>query len=181
MVVAVTHPDVTSRNPRSLSEGGRQQALLAARRIRELLGKRTSLAAVVSSPRARCLETAIVVARELGETTREDGTYQGHIHVVEELDESETGPRVRADLDAVLSPFAKEDSGQNKAVLISTHGDLANMLGGTCEFIDGMVSEGWFEARPVIAGFEYVSGQVARVSFCEVFRGGSWVSCVQRV
>jgi hypothetical protein len=179
IVIAVTHADATSRNPRSLSEGGRQQALLAARRIRELIGKRVSLAAVVSSPMARCLETAIVVARELGESTSEDGSFQGRIHVADRLGQTDAGPRGPDDLFAVLSAYATGDYGENRAVLLSTHGDLANMLSGACELVEGTASNGWFASRPVIVGFDYASGHVSRVSFCEVFRAGSWATCIR--
>ena len=177
--IAVTHPDPTSRNPRALSEGGRYQALLAARRIRELVGKRTSLAVVISSPRARCLETAIIVARELGETTREDGTYQGRIDVVQELDETGAEPNVQDNLDAVLATHTSKDLGKDKAVLLAVHGDLANMLSSACTFKEQMASGGWFDVRPVIAGFEYTSQGVRTVKFCEAFQCSSWISCIQ--
>jgi hypothetical protein len=179
LTIAVTHPDVISRNPRSLSDGGRHQALLAARRLRELLGKRVSLAAVLSSPRARCLETGILVAREFGETTVEDGAYEGRIEVVQELDEVRGAPpKAPSDLAAALASHTAADYGANRAVLLAVHGDLANMLRGSWQLTDEVASGGWFDVRPVIAGFEHASGQVQSVQFCEALRGGSWVSCV---
>jgi len=178
LVLAVTHPDAISRNPRSLSEGGRQQALCAARRLRELIGKRISLAAVASSPAARCLETAILVARELGETTGEDGTYEGRIHVVEELQEIRGVPaKSRVDLEAALGSLAAMKMAEDQAVLLSVHGDLANMLSGSATFTGESASGGWFDVRPVVAGFDY-SPTGMRLRFCEALRAGGWVSCL---
>lgn len=174
LVLAVTHPDPVSRNPRSLSEGGRQQALMAARRLRELTGKKTSLAAVVSSPTARCLETAIIVAREFGETTRDDGTYDGRVHVSTELEEAVGPAKGRAELEAALRSHMTHDDG--KAVLLAVHGDLANMLSGAAEFTKECASgDDWFDVRPVIAVFEYAVGQIT-LKFCETLRGGCWIS-----
>lgn len=180
LVLAVTHPDPISRNPRSLSEGGRQQALLAARRLRELIGKRISLAAVASSPAARCLETAILVAHELGETTKEDGTYEGRIHVVEALEQiSGAPPKTEGNLEAVLSSLASTKMTENQAILLSVHGDLANMLSGSAEFIEDFASGGWFSVRPVVAGLDYAETGIS-LRFCEALRAGGWVSCIAR-
>ncbi len=180
LVLAVTHPDPISRNPRALSEGGRQQALFAARRLRELIGKRISLAAVASSPAARCLETAISVARELGETTKDDGTYEGRIHVVEALEQiSGAPPKTRGDLKAVLNSLATTKMTEDQAVLLSVHGDLANMLSGLEEFAEEAASGGWFSVRPVVAGLDYAAVGIS-LRFCEALRAGGWVSCIAR-
>ncbi len=175
-VIAITHPDATSRSPRPLSEGGRLQALLAARRLRELEGNEKSLAAVLSSPAFRCLETAILVARELEDTAKQRGTYDGAVREVVELKAGS------ADLDAALGILETSDIAENQAVLLSVHADLANMLSGSCAFTDGFTSESggrrWFSDKPVIAGFEHATGRPTALKYCETLRGGSWISCV---
>ena len=181
IILAVTHPDTISRNPRSLSEGGRQQALQAARRLRELVGKQLCLTAVVSSPKARCLETAIVVAREFGETTRDDGTYNGHIHVTAELDERSGAPNNIQNINKAISPFLHDHSkSEDKTVLLSVHGDLANMLIDSTTFVEEAASQGSFTVRPVIAVFDYSPDKIV-VRHCEVLKAGSWISCLQAV
>lgn len=180
LVIAVTHPDSTSRNPRSLSEGGRLQALLAARRVREKVGKRISLVAVMSSPAFRCLETAIVVARELGETTRADGTYDGRIEVSDSLAEIGAKPRTVEDLGAALGSLKVDKLPESTAVLVACHGDLANMLGGALRFASETASGGWFEVRPVISSFDFITDRVANLHFCEALVGGCWSPCKQQ-
>ena len=193
LILAVTHPDSISRNPRSLSEGGRQQAVYAARRFRELLGKRILLATVVSSPAARCLETAIIVAREFGETTREDGLYGGRIQVLGDLAEKSGGPNGPDILRSILETVAADLDrlGGNRplpdeaAVLLASHGDLANMLcastlSGSAQpvrFVNELTAGGWFEVRPVLSAFDYQQGKVI-MKFCEALRGGVWLSCI---
>lgn len=176
LVIAVTHPDATNRSPRPLSDGGRLQALLAARRVRELEGGGTCLGAALSSPAYRCLETAILVARELDATASAKGPFAGDIREVAELKAG------RADLDAALGALETETIGGDQAVLLSVHADLANMLGHARALADGFASESngrlWFADRPVIAGFTYAAGAVTAVRYCETLRGGCWVSCL---
>ncbi len=178
LILAVTHPDPISRNPRSLSEGGRQQAFQAARRLRELVGKRVSLTAVISSPKARCLETAILIAREFGETTRDDGTYDGHIHVVPELDETHGAANSVRNLNETIRPFLHDSvEAADKGILLAVHGDLANMLISSTTFSEEAASGGWFKNRPVIAIFDYAPGKIM-VRHCETIKAGSWTSCL---
>jgi Histidine phosphatase superfamily (branch 1) len=179
MVIAITHADAVSRNPRSLSAGGRQQALLAARRMRELVGNAISLGAVLSSPSARCLETAIIVAREFGETTKEDGIYDGRLNVCSHL-EAANIPRTPADLSAALSSINGNESWENRAALVAVHADLANMLSESCTFDTEVAFDGWFRVRPVLAWFLYTESRAPEVSSCETLECGCWVSCDHR-
>ena len=176
LVIAVTHPDASNRSPRPLTDGGRLQALLAARRVRELAGSGTGLTAVLSSPAYRCLETAIIVTRELGATATGKGAHDGNVREVAELKAGS------ADLDAALGTLESADIGGNRAVLLSAHADLANMLAGSCAFGDGFTTESngrrWFADRPVVAAFDHAAGRVTAVRFCETLRGGAWISCV---
>jgi broad specificity phosphatase PhoE len=184
LVLAVTHPDAVNRQPRSLSQGGRQQALSAARRLRELLGKSIRLGLVAASPSARCLETAIVVAREFGETTKNDGLYGGRIEVFEELAErrgevgnAETLHSVLSSLRNKLALIMKTESVKEElAVLLAVHGDLANMLKGSAQFSKDFLSNDgqWFESRPIVTVFT----ASLTVKVCEAFSVGEWVSCI---
>lgn len=190
LVLAVTHPDAINRQPRSLSEGGRQQALFVARRFRELLGKSIRLGLVAASPSARCLETAIIVAREFGEATKDDGLYGGRIEVFEELAEGRGEVGKEETLHSVLNSLRNklnlipktESVKEEPAVLLAVHGDLANMLKGSAQFAKNFISidghdRQWFESRPVITVLASGAGSLT-VKTCEVLRGGEWVSCI---
>jgi hypothetical protein len=179
MVIGITHPDAASRNPRALSAGGRHQALLAARRMRDLVGDTISLGTVLSSPSARCLETAIIVAREFGETTKEDGIYDGRVDVSSHLEAGKI-PRTPADLSAALSCVNGNELWHNRAALMAVHADLANMLSESCAFDAKVAFEGWFRIRPVVSVFEYTEGRAPEVRSCQTLDGGSWVSCDYR-
>jgi len=185
LILAVTHPDAISRDPRSLSQGGRQQALFAARRMREnqLDNPGIYLCAVVSAPSARCLETAIIVAREFGETTYWNGECDGVIEVRNEL---ASGPVDQEQINAVLNSLQipkQEDKprerGVKRAVLLSVHADLARMLEKSTEFDSQWVSDGWFaRGAPIIAAFDFEDRQLGAVKFCEAFQQASWISCI---
>lgn len=172
LVMAITHPDSAARSPRALSEGGRHQALEAARRLRELAGKKVVLGTVLTSPKARCLETAIILARELGETTKDDGHYDS-IVVLDKLKEQSEPIKPDTFLEVV-----KRNALAETAVLVAMHGDLASALEPHVQFREDLVSGGWFTIRPVIACFELELDAI-RVVACETYSAGNWVSCVK--
>jgi hypothetical protein len=188
-ILAVTHPDSAARSPRSLSDGGRLQALSAARRLRELAGKKTVLKAILSSPKARCLETAILVAREFGETTKEEECFD-RVEVRAELEEGQSPIQP----DALKGLFGEIRNGllaQSRqgaqwspdwAILVSMHGDLVGVIGSSAtlatEIAPGssIASGGWFDVRPVIAVCDY--DDQFSVKNCEALFAGSWASCL---
>lgn len=172
-LIAITHPDATSSKPRPLSEGGRLQAFQAARRIRELEGSKVSLATALSSPAFRCLETALLVTRELEATAKEKGNFDGNIHDVLELYAGS------ADLDAALDTIKSNEGTEKGAVLLSVHADLANMLkyGIKKDCINDSDGRLWFIHKPVIAGFDYAAGGVTEIRYIEALYSGSWQNC----
>lgn len=181
LVLAVTHPDSAARSPRSLSEGGRQQALWAAKRLREFVDKKVVLVAALSSPKTRCLETAILVAREFGETTKSETTSFDRINVRPELEEAKnpiTPEALKQILDGVTKDIEiAQHITSDSAVLISMHGDLANALSESVTPAPRFASDGWFNVRPVIAVCDFVESRLS-VRSCEVLQAGSWTACL---
>jgi broad specificity phosphatase PhoE len=181
LVLAVTHSDSAARSPRSLSEGGRQQALWAARRLREFVGKKAVLVAALSSPKTRCLETAILVAREFGETTKSETTSFDRIDVRRELEEAKdpmTPEALKQLLDGVTQDIEiAQHITSDAAVLISMHGDLANALRESVTLAPHLAPDGWFDVRPVIAVCDFVESRLS-VKSCRVLQAGSWTDCL---
>jgi hypothetical protein len=180
-ILAVTHSDSAARSPRSLSNSGRLQALWAARRLRELTGKKTVLEAIISSPKARCLEMAILVAREFGETTKAEVAFD-RVEVRAELEEGQS-PILPNTLKRLLDEIRQRVHGApDSAILVSMHGDLAGVIDASAalatEIAPGskIASGGWFDVRPVIAVCDY-DGRLS-VKNCEVLFAGSWATCL---
>jgi broad specificity phosphatase PhoE len=71
LILCVTHGEVDYGASGSLNDIGRANVDRAARKCRELVGKESVVVTVISSPRIRCVETAVRIASELGRTTQE--------------------------------------------------------------------------------------------------------------
>jgi len=181
-ILFVTHPDAAARSPRPLSNGGRLQAMAAARRLRELAGKKVFLAAVLSSPAARCLETAVLVAREFGETTLQDVGFD-RVKVCDGLGEGQNSISI-TELNKLLGEVVDKltaqrgDGAADSAVLVSVHGDLASVLNSVAASECKLASDGrFFDFRPVVAGCGYDQGQLS-VQRCDAFVDGAWATCL---
>lgn len=186
LVILITHGDRRKSISRSVFGGlcdqGRTEVKSAANRFwalrnrhaKELDGNKLAIEKVVSSPMARCVETAVLFAKELSEFTNSPqakvGPHVSEIHLCQELKE---GPEKLTcqDLAAVID---RESVG---AILVCTHGDLAGALPPTVELSATSQDGGWFKLRPVIAlvKVEPDTGfQNAQVLCCEGYHAGSW-------
>jgi phosphohistidine phosphatase SixA len=186
LVILISHADRRKSVSRSvfggLSDQGRAEVESAANRFwalrnrhaRELDGNKLAIEKVVSSPMARCVETAVLFAKELSEFTNsppaEGSPHVSEIHLRQELKE---GPErlTREDLAAVI------DHERVGAMLVCTHGDLAGALPRTAELGANTQDGGWFKLRPVIALAKVEPGASfhdAQVLCCEGYRAGSW-------
>jgi phosphohistidine phosphatase SixA len=188
LVVLMTHGDRRKSVSRSvfggLSEQGRAEVKSAANRFwelrkrhaRELDGDKFAIEKVVSSPMARCVETAVLFAKELNEFTNspkaQGSPHVSELHLRQELKEKQYPERLaRQDLAAVI------DGESVGAMLVCTHGDLAGALPSTVELAPDSQDGGWFELRPVVACVEVEPAtgfENAQVLCCEGYRAGSW-------
>jgi phosphohistidine phosphatase SixA len=143
-IILVTHAETTDAAPRPLSKKGTKEAKAAAGRIRKLMGDGFRVTKAVSSPAVRCIETALVIAKELSG---------------EKLRRLDTDPRLMAAREP-MEPDQLERAIKDYAcdgILIVLHADLANALPKR-ERIGG-VTDGWFQTRPVLAIIDWEEGR----------------------
>jgi broad specificity phosphatase PhoE len=184
--ILVTHarPDYGASGV--LMDEGRQGAQLLAEECRERLPKNAVVVSILSSPRIRCIETAIILAGELSRGFKEsgiNGERREHgkpwddipatrIYVQEELDEQfvafdtdnlrstiETGYEVAKPQIEKLSARKEEIT---PVVIVALHGDLANALNmqdRKFATLDEDKKGFFFDRQPVLAMVNYTPGQ----------------------
>jgi phosphohistidine phosphatase SixA len=170
IAILITHAEaqrVESTRFRALSDQGRAQVDEMTTRFRTILANlKTSLTPgqitigeILSSPLARCVETALRFA-----TAINDLTTTSEIRVRDRLREQRAGRLSADDLVSVL------DDTRSQAALICAHGDLAGALPGKANLSPEYSKEGWFQVRPVLVLVEYDRGSDwdnANVLCCE--------------
>ena len=135
-IILVTHAETVNAPPRPLSKKGIREAKSAAGRIRSLMGDNFRVTKAVSSPAVRCIETALVIIKELsGEKLRRLDTDPRLMAAKEPMEPDQ--------LTRAIKDYACD------GILIVLHADLANALPKR-ERIGGVV-DGWFQVRPVLA------------------------------
>ncbi len=135
-IIFVTHAETLDAPPRLLSKRGKKQAKSTAKLIKKLLGDDFKVSKAVSSPAIRCIETSLIILKELSG---------------EKMRRVDTDPRLMAarepmEPDQLLRAIADYSC---DGVLVTLHADLANALPAR-DKIDN-VSDGWFQTRPVLA------------------------------
>ncbi|MFD2070122.1 phosphoglycerate mutase family protein [Azotobacter chroococcum] len=177
LIICITHADArrtkASHIFRSLTEQGREEVRHAANRFQELAmrilrdqyDKKLSIERILSSPKARCIETALLFADELRDLTK-----TSDISISEKLDEKQDGILTSEDL---VSVIRNENS---QAILIACHGDLANALPPSA--LRSQENQGgWFKQRPVFALIDYdpeAGWESAKVLCCEGYEASPW-------
>lgn len=135
-IILVTHAETTDAPPRPLSEKGIKEAKGAAGRIRKFMGEDFRVTKAVSSPAVRCIETALVILKELsGEKLRRLDTDPRLMAAREPMEPDQLARAIR--------DYACD------GILVVLHADLANALPKR-ERIGGIV-DGWFQTRPILA------------------------------
>jgi len=136
IIILVTHADSKDAPPRALSEKGALEARKICGYIAECLGDDFRIAKAVSSPAVRCIETSLVILKELASDTLRRIDTDPKLMAAKEPMESDQLTRSLAD-------FACNGT------LVTLHADLANALPHrdaiTC------APSGWFIVRPVLA------------------------------
>ncbi len=170
LVILITHADAQQVEParfRALSDQGRAQVDEVSIRFRTILANlkpdltpgQFAIGEILSSPLARCVETALRFA-----TAINDLTATSEIRVRDRLREQSAGQLTAGDLVSVL-----EDT-RSQAALICTHGDLAGALPLKTNLSPASSEKGWFKVRPVLVLVEYQRGsewEDANVLCCE--------------
>ena len=164
----ITHADARGDFEfRGLTEQGWQEADSAVSRYQSLLQAQAqeipAIDAVVSSPKPRCLETAILLAKGLGdfvqasEVSVNAGLKAGSI----------SGPELKDVAQAVDAEH----------VLVSGHADMVKTLPEGTSLTAGAENDGWFADKPVLFTVVYEPGAPwaeASVLFCPALADGEW-------
>lgn len=167
-VTCITHADARDKKHifRGLTENGWREVESAARRFRVLHEEVVpSIGTIVSSPKARCLETAVLFAKALSD--------------FELLNASEIQVDDRLKAGSIAGDELPELVGSVKTehLLVSGHADLAKALPAGFNLAPGSAKDGWFSTRPVLFTIEYEVGRPwhkARVLYCEGYSDKLW-------
>jgi phosphohistidine phosphatase SixA len=171
LAILLTHADahrVERTRFRALSDQGRAQVDETAARFRTIIAKpdldlssdQLAIREIISSPLARCVETALRFSDAI-----KDFTETSEIRVRDRLREQRAGQLTAGDLVSVLDDIS------SPAALICTHGDLAGALPMSAALKPQYNTNGWFEGvRPVLVLVKYERGSEwnsANVLCCE--------------
>jgi phosphohistidine phosphatase SixA len=171
-ISCITHADARDKKAhrfRGLTSRGWREVESAAQRFRALIDEETpKIELVVSSPKARCVETALLMAKALSdlcatsEIVLDAGLKAGSISG-NEL--SDLGNRVHC-----------------QHVLISAHADLVGALPAGTRLMPVAAQKGWFTTRPVLILVKYEPVEpwaAAQVLACEGLLDDKWVNLLQ--
>lgn len=147
LVPCITHADARDKKKhtfRGLTEQGWKEVNSAAERFRRLIEEEAPLIeTIVSSPKARCLESAILFAKAISEF---------RLMATSEI-------QVNSSLKAGSisgDELAKLANGiRTQHLLVSAHADLAQALPAHVELASGSVKDCWFTTRPVQFTIDY--------------------------
>ncbi|MFN2224511.1 MAG: hypothetical protein PVH65_00995 [Chloroflexota bacterium] len=161
-ITCITHADARNKQHafRGLTEAGWQEVNGAANHFRALtnVDELPHIGAIVSSPKARCLETVVLLAKALSDFGLVDAS---EVQVDAGL---KAGSIAGDELPDLAGRFAA------RHLLVSGHADLAKALPAHFRLGAGAAKDGWFSTRPVLFTVEYEPGQPweeARVLYCE--------------
>ena len=167
-LTAITHASARDKEHhfRGLTPAGQEESASAAWQF-EASTKGRDLPPfdrIVSSPKPRCLETAILFAKALSN----DSIQASSMDVIEGL---AAGKIEGGELAALAAASAAEH------VLVSGHADLVKTLPDGTSLIDKAADGSWFAVRPVMFQIEIAPGKSwdeATVHFCSGLVDGQW-------
>jgi phosphohistidine phosphatase SixA len=173
LITCLTHADARDKKTypfRGLTEKGWQETERAAERFRELITAETpKIEVVVSSPKARCVETALLFAKAVSDLM---ATSQFQLEA-----------RLEAGSIAGQELFDLANSLDVQHLLVSAHADLVGALPANVVMISEAVKNGWFTTRPVLILVDYDRGEAwdtAQVLTCEGLWDDKWQNLRQR-
>lgn len=172
LITCITHADARDKKAhpfRGLTEQGWREVEGSAARFRELIDDETpNIGVVVSSPKARCVETALLFAKAIS-----DLVATSEIQLDASLKAGSIGGRELFDL-------ANGIQGQH--LLVSAHADLVRALPSQTTIVSEAVKNGWFTTRPVLILVKYDAGEAwdsAQVLACEGLFDEEWRNLIQ--
>ena len=140
-VVLVTHAKTANRPPRRLSLTGKYEVEQVIDMIKGRMGDGYRIQKAVSSPAARCLDTALLCLEEIGSP---------------ELNRVETDRRLtRLDSPDKLEGVIRDNAQEGLAIFC--HADLGGVLPHK-ERVE-KVKDGWFEPKPVLVILDWGPGR----------------------
>ncbi len=180
IITCITHANARDKSKHTflgLTEQGWQEVNSAAKRFRLIAvlgadqGEEMPLVeTVVSSPKARCLETAILFAKAISDF-RLVATSEVQIN---------SGLKAGSISGDELAELA--NSIRTQHLLVSAHADLARALPSLVELAPGAARDGWFTTRPVLFTIDYKVGESwdkARVLYCEGYIDEQWQGLIR--
>jgi phosphohistidine phosphatase SixA len=167
-VTCITHADARGKEHafRGLTEIGWREVESAAQRFRALHKEEIpSIGIIVSSPKPRCLETAVLFAKALSDFGLLDASEV----------QIEAGLKAGSITGGELPNLASNI--KTRHLLVSGHADLAKALPASFQLAPESAKNGWFSTRPVLFTTQYEPGQQwdkAQVLYCEGLVDGRW-------
>jgi phosphohistidine phosphatase SixA len=179
LVIALTHATTRGRDEvhegqfRALGEAGTKEVAQAVDRIRSVMGDVARglaegsdfITSVITSPAARCIDTAVKAADALRQYTK-----VSDVTISKDLAEGKGAQLTIDDLRASLRDV------EEGVVLMCAHGDLGAALPDRQKWKSLLREDNFFRSRPAIVIFEYDggSGDGIDVKLCEMLEGGVW-------
>ncbi len=173
LLTGITHASARDKKEhpfRGLTEKGWEEVRGAAAGFKEWIGDDPlPIDSVVSSPKARCIETAVLFAKAISDY-RLIATSEIQVNAGLKAGSIQGGELV----ELVNSTGAKH-------LLVSAHADLVQALPPSANLVPEAAKGGWFTTRPVLFTVDYIPGEPwdrARVLYCEGFVDGKWQSLI---
>jgi len=140
-VILITHAKTSNKPPKRLSLVGGFEVEQVVDMIKGKLGERYRIQKAVSSPAARCLDTALLCLEEIGS---DDISKIDTDHRLARLDKADK-------LEGVIRDNAQD------GLAIFCHADVGGVLPGKENILN--VKEGWFQAKPVLVIMDWGPGR----------------------
>jgi len=172
LITCITHADARNKKKhpfRGLTKQGWREVESIAERFRELIDDETpKIEVVVSSPKARCVETALLFAKAVSKLTT--------------TSEIQLSAGLKAGSIDGHELFDLANSIQGQHFLVSAHADFVRALPAHATMISGAAKDGWFTTRPVLILVKYDAGESwnsAQVLACEGLLHEEWRNLLQ--
>ena len=172
LITCITHADARNKKKhpfRGLTKQGWREVESIAERFRELIDDETpKIEVVVSSPKARCVETALLFAKAVSKLTT--------------TSEIQLSAGLKAGSIDGHELFDLANSIQGQHFLVSAHADFVRALPAHATMISGAAKDGWFTTRPVLILVKYDAGESwnsAQVLACEGLLHEEWRNLIQ--
>lgn len=165
-ITCITHAAAREKKYafRGLTAEGWREVDSAAERFLSLVAPDVpKIDAIISSPKARCVETAVLFAKAIS----------SYVAV------SEIGLNSSLKAGSIagteLVDLANSNRGQH--LLVAAHADIVKALPKQIMLIPEAASGDWFSTRPVLFHLEYepsTAWNTARIAFCDGLLDGHW-------